>query len=323
VRLGVFNNRQAGSGGTHSGEDARRVLERLRERRDIPHVETDESGIRDGLTELAREEVDVLAVNGGDGTLQRVLTELLANNSQFARLPLIAPLRSGRTNMNARNIGSQRDPVRALETLAGALGNGGIEHRIDERPVLRIDLGDGAPAQYGLFIGFGTIHRAIALTHRMFPPGRAQGVFGSGIVTAILLGRLLRGSEQDVLAPDVMDIRIDGREVAAHSFTLVIATTLDRLFLGLRPFWGSENAPIHFTSVAKGAFGVGPAFNIARGRKPRHAVDGDGTYVSHNINSAELVVDCGLTIDGEMYAPQSGRTVRLAADDRIRFVRTD
>jgi hypothetical protein len=45
--------------------------------------------------------------------------------------------------------------------------------------------------------------------------------------------------------------------------------------------------------------------------------------VSRNVNDAELLVDCGLTIDGEMYAPQDRRTVRLGACDRIRFVRTD
>jgi hypothetical protein len=91
----------------------------------------------------------------------------------------------------------------------------------------------------------------------------------------------------------------------------------------LRPWWGTENAPIRFTAVAKGALGVGPALDIIRGRRPRRARDdGDSTYVSHNINGAELVVDCGLTIDGEMYAP-SARTVQLSACDRIRFVRTD
>jgi hypothetical protein len=284
---------------------------------------TDASGIRDGLAELGRKEVDVLAVNGGDGTLQRVLTELLTNNSSFEHLPLIAPLRSGRTNMNARNIGSPRDPVRALETLAGALGNGGIERRIDKRPVLRIDLGDGTPAQYGLFVGFGTIYRAIELTHRMFPPGRAQGVFGSSIVTAMLLGRVLSGSQNDVLVPDPIDMRIDGRDVSTHEFLLVIATTLDRLFLGLRPFWGTESGPVRFTALAKGALGIDSAYDIVRGRKPRRAVDGDDTYVSHNIESAELRIDCGLTIDGEMYPARNGRIVRIAADERIRFVRTD
>jgi len=190
--------------------------------------------------------------------------------------------------------------------------------------VMRIDLGGGIPVQYGLFVGFGVIYRAIELTHRLFPPGRAQGVFGSSLVTAMLIGRVATGSQQDVLVPDPMDIRLDGDALSTHAFTLVIATTLDRLFMGLRPWWGTENAPIRFTAVAKDALGVGPAYDIIRSREPRRArIDDDGTYVSRNVNDAELVIDCGLTIDGEMYVPQNRRTVRLGASDRIRFVRTD
>jgi hypothetical protein len=296
-------------------------LEWLRARSDVDYVATDAGGIGEGLDELARKEVDVLAVNGGDGTLQRVLTEMLSN-PQFERPPLVAPLRSGRTNMGALDIGSHRDPVRALETLLAAVKAGDVERRTTPRAVLRIELGAGVPVQYGLFIGFGTIHRAIELVHRSFPPGRAQGVFGSGIVTGLLIARLALGAAHEVLEPDTIDMRLDGEQIAQRDFVVAFASTLGRFFLGMRPFWGTEVAPVRFTAIGKGALGVGPAIDILRGRKPRRAETSD-SYVSRNVHCGELVADCGLTIDGELYAPSPARTIRIEARGPIHFVRTD
>ena len=317
MRLGVFNNILAGGGGTHASD----VIAFLGGRSDIAHVETDFSGVREGLAELAAREVDVLVVNGGDGTLQRVLTEI-HRHRVFARAPMIAPLRSGRTNMNALDIGSRRNPVKALVTLMAAAADGSLARRIVERPVMRIDLGDDAGPQYGMFCGFGTVHRAIELTHRVFPKGRAQGVFGAGIVTGLLMTRAALGSARDVLTPDAIDIRLEGEPVHEREFKLVIATTLDRFFLGMRPFWGTEPAPIRFTALSRDAMRFATSVDVIRGRRPR-AADRNGFCVSRNVHSSELRLDCGVTIDGEMHAPRPGRDIRIDAEHSISFVRSD
>jgi diacylglycerol kinase (ATP) len=321
VRLGVFNNRLAGGGGAQMGDHATRVVEWLRGRGDIPHVETDLPSIRDGLAELAAQGVDVLVVNGGDGTLQRVLTEILSDPI-FEHVPMIAPLRSGRTNMSALDIGSRHDTVRSLVALLDAVADGTIARRIVQRPVLRVEMVDEGRPQYGMFCGFGIIHRAIELTHRVFPPGRAQGVFGSSIMTAALVTRVATGSNAELLLADEMDIRLDGEEVPHRFYKLILASTLERFFLGIRPFWGNERAPIHFTAVADRALGIGPAISILRGRRPRRA-DVDPRFVSRNVHNAELSVRCGLTVDGELFGPRPGRIVRVSAYEGMRFVRSD
>jgi diacylglycerol kinase (ATP) len=321
VRLGVFSNRSAGGGGARPGEHSGKVADWLRVRGDLAHVDVDRHHVHEGLAELAERGVDLLVVNGGDGTLQRILTEILSR-PVFERRPTIAPLRSGRTNMSALDIGSHRDPVRALDTLVAAAAAGSLERRVVERPVMRVELlGECAP-QYGLFCGFGVIHRAIELTHRLFPPGRAQGVFGAGLVTGAMIVRILLGSAKDVLTPDRMDIQLDGSDVAGHSFTVVVATTLQRFFLGMRPFWGTEPAPIRFTALAEGALGISSAISVLRGRKPRRATD-NGAYLSRNVHCGELTIECGLTIDGEMFSPRDGRSVRVDATEPLRFVRSD
>jgi diacylglycerol kinase family enzyme len=113
--LGVLSNFSAGGG----GQRAERIREFLREHPDIPQVEPrGAGGVREALSYLAKRGVDVLAVSGGDGTLQRTLTELLsANGDIFPQMPIVAPLRAGRTNMSALDIGSDRHPVHALDRL--------------------------------------------------------------------------------------------------------------------------------------------------------------------------------------------------------------
>lgn len=321
VRLGVFNNRQAGGGGVQTGEHAAKVVEWLQAHPDVPSVETASTDIRDGVAELARQGVDVLVVNGGDGTLQRVLTEVLSGGI-FDEVPMVAPLRSGRTNMTALDIGSRHDTVRSLATLLATVSDGSIQRRIVPRPVLRVDLvGEDRP-QYGMFCGFGVIHRAIELTLKLFPPGRAQGVFGSSIMTLGLVTRAATGSNAELLNADPIDIRLEDQLLPKRSYKLVLSTTLERFFLGLRPFWGTEAGPIHFTAVADRALGIGPAISILRGRRPRRA-DVDPRFVSRNIHLGELTLACGLTIDGELFAPRDGRVVRLTASDPVRFVRSD
>jgi diacylglycerol kinase (ATP) len=294
--------------------------------RDHPEVECVDpgggNGIRDALKEFSRRDCDVIAVSGGDGTLQRTLTELLSNGEMFENMPLIAPLRAGRTNMSALDIGSDRKPARALARLARGARDGSLDFRIVSRPVLRVDLGGGQAPQYGMFCGVGVIHRAIELTHSVFPYGRSQGVLGSSLVTLSLLLRSIFGGAAGILNPDPLAIRLDGERVAGAEFRLVLATTLNRLFLRLNPFWGLEKAPIRFTALDPASTrNVRTIARVVRGSPPRKRRDfEDSGGTSRNVFTGELQLDCGLTIDGEMFDPLPGRTVTIAADERLRFV---
>jgi hypothetical protein len=288
---------------------------------EIPHVET-ESGehVGEALSLLARKGVDLLAVNGGDGTLQRTLTEIL-DHGRFAHLPLIAPLRSGRTNMNALDIGSQRNPVVALNALLHAARNGGVKERLVDRSVLRVKIEGETSVHYGMCMGVGLVYRAVELTHRLFPEGRAQGIFGSAVVIGTLISRLLSGSRDGILQPDTMQIRLDSQPLQPESFLLVMATTLERLFLKIRPFWGQEAADVRFTAIAGDAARPLTAMpRILYGRPPTFITPEVG-YTSRNVNDVELRLDCGIVIDGEMFAPESGRGVCISADRRVQFVR--
>ena len=112
--------------------------------------------------------------------------------------------------MTALDLGTQRNSIRALAQLVEATREGHLEQRVVERPVLRVEHNLRYGVRYGMFFGAGTIYRATQLVHRIFPRGRAQGVFGGTLVTAALLGRLATARDPgQILAPD--KARVAGR----------------------------------------------------------------------------------------------------------------
>ena len=304
------------AGGRHRSAHA--VLAEAGRHPEVIHRETRGSALAgEAIAEFADRDVDLLVVNGGDGTLQRALTEVLGQSPCWR--PRIAPLRSGRTNMVALDLGASRDPAAALRALVHEAREGGLEARHQRRPVLRLEKqGEDAP-HYGLFFGAGVICRAIDLTHRSFPKGRAQGVFGSSLVTAALLMRVLRGARDGVLQPDKVELRLDGRGEGAETYMLVIATTLHRLFLGLRPFWGEGPGRVRMTTLTAGCSGLGGSLpRLLRGLPPHRPTEG---IESANVEEARLRLDCDISLDGELFGPRPDRLVRLTAPDTVDFLR--
>ncbi len=317
MKIGVLTNTRAGGGRS----DAADVLAMLGTRPEVPsEAPTDVEGVPAALQRLADQGVEVLVVNGGDGTLQRALTEILRNDF-FERIPFVAPLRTGRTNMAALDLGAARDAVAAMQQLLADAESGAIDTRIVDRAVLRVAFEPDGLVEYGVFCGLGLIHRAIGATHRAFPQGRSQGVLGSGVMTGTLLLRMISGLGGEIIAPDEYEIAIDGEPFEHRTLRLCILSTLDRLFLKLRPFWGEEDGPVRITTLGRRVLSnpvrVVRALRGVRPVAPRR----DNEFYSRNAGRVDIRLDCGLTIDGELFEPIPGREISVTADERVRFVR--
>jgi hypothetical protein len=319
LQIGLLNNLRAGS----SRDQVSRLLALLSAYPDVLHVETDDvAALPDALADLARREVDLLVVNGGDGTLQHALTEILEHGAFDGRIPRIAVLRGGRTNMTALDIGSRRNPVKALRGLIEATRAGELDARLQPRHVLRIQYDAGRNVRNGMFLGLGVIPRAIDFIQSTFPAGRTQGVSGSTLVTAGLVGRLVLGRNSGISAPDKMQIMVGDEPLAGGEYGLVMASSLHRLFAGMRPFWGKEEGGVQFTAIRSD---IKPTLQsvpgILRGR-PNAFVTPERGASSLNAKRIEIKLDCGLTVDGEQIAPETGRIVSITADSIVRFVRS-
>ena len=78
-------------------------------------------------------------------------------------------------------------------------------------------------------------------------------------------------------------------------------SALERLFLGLRPFWGREERTLHYTAVeARPQHLLRAMPSLMRGRKNRYGTPDNG-YFSHNVQEVQLTFNSGFTLDGELY----------------------
>ena len=111
-----------------------------------------------------------------------------------------------------------------------------------------------------------------------------------------------------------MTIRLDQRSCLKDDFLLVLITTVERLFLGLRPFWGIENAPLHVTLIhARPEHLINVLSLLACGKASRYRTPKNG-YFSYNANEVRLRVTGGFALDGELHLPASSNENIIITD---------
>lgn len=317
LRVAVLSNPQSGKN--------RKVLpairQQLRRHGRIVHAEAAAPAeIAETVSRLVSARPDLLVINGGDGTVQAVLTALLQGNHPGPRPPL-ALLRGGTTNMTAGDVGLAGDPTRALRRLLAALHNERRNLLGVERRVVRVQTDEGA-ARCGMFFGAGAIVRGVEFFHRRLRHLRLGGEWGPALTIARGLIAAACGEER-FLTPVAVAAGLDGTPPGpAEKAMLVLISTLERLFLGIHPYWGRENAPLHYTLVtAAPRYPLLALPALLRGRPNRHGTSRNG-YRSHNVTSIRLRLQGGYTLDGEVYSSGCAeQVVRLDAAGPVTFVR--
>jgi len=268
------------------------------------------------LADFSARNIELLVVNGGDGTVQATLTALYCR-SLFASPPILALLQAGTTSMLARDVGVRGKPVAALEKIcAWSNDMARIKRHIHERPVLKVSQRDNPDAKCGMFFGAGAIPLGIEICHDRINPNGLRGELIPGLIIARFLLAALTGNDKLLPATDI-NICIDKTEVKQNSCLLVMVSTLERLFLGLHPFWGREAAPLHFTALqSKPPCLLRNLPSLSCGRSTMSATPENG-YISHNARQILLDFVGKFTLDGEIFEAKSPLTIEAAGPARF------
>lgn len=317
-RLGVLINPQSGVS-QRSLQPILHLLDRYQSV--IYRLVMEPKDITDALAAMAAKHVDVLAVCGGDGTVQTVLTALL-DNGPFAVLPPLALIAGGTTNMTAADVGIEGKPIQALERLLAWSEGKGPTGQLIRRPILRVDCGQGSTPQFGMFFsaaGIAEVTRVRRVTRRRAKSELMRG----GLGTAVTIGRYLLGLAMGrrVVEPTPIAIRLDGEVCGTHNYLALFITTLARLNPGIRPYWGDEDGPLRYTAVAyqpQDLLLAAPAFLSG---KPSRYLTPDAGYTSRNIHEAVLQLDAACALDGEILTSRPPHAFTVTYGGEVDFVR--
>jgi hypothetical protein len=260
---------------------------------------------------------DLLVINGGDGSVQHALTVLLAHCPP-ERLPRLACLPGGTTNMTAHDLNAHRRFGQCAETLRRAVAG---QLPAAPRRVVRVQA-DTGPARCGLFFGIGTIVQGIEYFQARIRHNGGAHELGAGAALVRTLWGIAR-HQPPFAQPLTVRLLAGGNEAFAAagplSVRLLLATTLDRLFLGMRPYWGSGPGALKATLVESRA----PAFvtrvpRLLRGRPDRHMTARLG-YHSARLDALTLTFAGSYTLDGELFG-HADDTMGVSATVPLRFL---
>lgn len=296
-RVGVIHNPRS-----HSNRNARCGLEDMAARHpglafDTPASPAD---LRRALRRFAAEKVDLLVISGGDGTLRDVLTAL--PDAYPDGPPDLAILAAGNTNLAARALGISGTGPQGLERLLKAVRHDRL-HRADCRLLEVGWIGQpGRTPMRGFFFGAAAFAEGkriadIEIHRRHMHKGLAVAVTAATMVVRILFGDsdgLKRGTP--------MRIGLDDAPPRDADRFLLMATTLDRLMLGLWPFWGRGEGGIHWLEIEARPQRLVAALLAMAIRRPGRWMARKG-YRSEHVSRVRIRLRQSFVLDGEFFDP--------------------
>ena len=115
-------------------------------------------------------------------------------------------------------------------------------------------------------------------------------------------------------------VGLDNAAESPHELLLVLATTLDKLVMGSRPFWHQRGEPLRYTAISY------PPERLLR--SARRVLYGGNQrdlpapcYTSLGAHSLRLRFEGRFTLDGQMFDAPKDEPLLLSAQDRVDFVR--
>jgi diacylglycerol kinase (ATP) len=210
----------------------------LPRRRDVlTAAPTSRAALREELVRFAEAGVDLLVVNGGDGTVRDVLS--CADGLWDRAWPLLAVVPSGKTNALAVDLG-----VPADWTVDAALAAARLGRTATRAPIAISRPGQEGVTVRGFLFGAGAFVRATELAQKTHRAGAFHSV-AVGLTLGWGVAQTMAGSSSTVWRRGV-PMRVTHSPLAhgLHGAALrsegeqymLLACTMERMPLGLRPF---------------------------------------------------------------------------------------
>ncbi len=305
----------------------RALLPRVREycaaHPDIFHYEVEDADqIGEAIRTIAMVSPRIVAINGGDGTVQAALTELYSGGHFGGSPPPVAVLPNGKTNLIALDLGAEGDPLKALQRVVDLVADGRLEDHVIERQLISLDRDGGRPV-LGMFLGGAYLADVMLYCrHRIYPLGLPNGV--SHFLAALLgLFAIVFGLGGGRLPPkpEAMTVSLIRQGEFKGKFSLLIVTTLEKLLLSIRT--GDDIGTRGHMKLLAVDRSVGALFRMLgatwRGTLGQKQLEG-----VHFQQGDEIRIEgerSNVILDGEIYQTSGGKPIILTSTQPVPFLR--
>ena len=279
----------------------------------------EQPGDLDALDEVAtrfhNRGIDILCVNGGDGTIHKAMTALKHAYGDTP-LPQIALLPGGTMNIVANSVGVRGRPADILHEVVRTY-HGNETFQTTRRSLLRVDTA-GAGTQYGFLFGNGIIAGFLEAYYEGGDPtpAKAARVLAHGTLSTLVNGPYVRR----LLKPFNGSLILDGEAWPAQQWTAVAVGTVEQLGLGFSPFRYVKDHPgkMHVNGIG------GSVIDLAWERPRAYRGAPLARPGNREGACAELVLQSDgpqtFMIDGDFH--RGDATVTLRTTDTIDFIVT-
>lgn len=291
---------------------------------DVFHYEVEQaSQIGEAMKSIARVRPRVLAINGGDGTVQAALTELYNGGHFGDSPPPVAVLPSGKTNLIALDLGARGDPVETLERLLELARTDDLGSYIVARELiaLRHNGGEDRPV-IGMFLGgAGLADTMLYCRDKIYPLGLPNGI-AHGITALAAIAKQILRIRASFLPPDSKPLSVSIPEQGGRlsgRFSLLAVTTLEKLLLSTN-IGAHRQGTLKLLAIEERPQSVVRALlaKIA-GKLGRSNVEGvhikEADEITIEGESSELI------LDGETFRTELGNPINLRPAPPLSFVK--
>ncbi len=273
------------------------------------------------ITEMVRSRVSHLAVSGGDGSFQNLVTQWL-NGSPEMPLPKIVPLLGGSMNMLSQDVGNGDHQVRTLERLRGHLGGTADPKNLEivRRSTLRVEDSTAEHPLFGFVFTDGFVIRFLDHYYKgdkgPWPAFKNAAFFAWAAFSNA-------PEHRHFFERCKARLKINGIERTEYIFTS--AATLEHVVFGFRMFHDGPAPGKHFSVVNYNV----PWLPLAALDMPNifYLASRTGRYLpgSNVLNAAtprfEMSGCEGYSLDGEMFTAKAPMDLTVTLGPTVEFVR--
>ena len=274
------------------------------------------------LQSYGKDSVGTIFISSGDGTVQAIQT-LLAENNWFKQLPRLALLPHGSTNMNAMSLGFRpKDTERILE-IAASESYLTRATNVKERHTVRVANPRNNGPLHGMFVGAGAVYQATRFCQNVIHQKGVRGEWATFATFSSVIGRYLVGlsnenEEEKIDQPYPMKVDVDGQKMVDSDQLVFLASTLEKLILGARPFWGPGDSELRVTTVDYPPPSVAAnVFKIMYGTPNRNL---PASCRSRAAGKIKISTPSSFVIDGEFFDPPLDEPLRLELGTRFSYL---